>query len=114
MHVHGSHLDPNAMNLYSAVAAEKTASAKRAAEVRKKLMASASEMEGSELDADAISLIGDESQENRRSRREKDSLSSEKNQNPESPADNPEPETNQSPEDVTDHSGPEDPISMWG
>ncbi len=43
MHVHGAHLNPNA---YAAVEAEKTAARKRAAEVRKKLLAGASEAEG--------------------------------------------------------------------
>ena len=60
MHVHG--LDPNATNLYSAVAAEKSAEAKQAAEVRKKLLSSGAKIEAaagveSEDEIEATSMI---------------------------------------------------------
>jgi len=41
MHVHGSQLNPAAINLFAAAAEEKAAAAKQAAEVRKKLLSSA-------------------------------------------------------------------------
>ncbi len=52
MHLNGSHLDPNATNLYSAVTDRATA-AKRAAEVRKELMSSTAEVED-ELDTGKV------------------------------------------------------------
>jgi len=45
MHIHGSQLNPLALNPYSA-AAEKAIAAQRAADLRKKLMKSAAEIEG--------------------------------------------------------------------
>jgi hypothetical protein len=56
MHVHGSRLDPNLTNLYSAAAAEKVSSAKRAAETRKALSSGASKILG-ELDEDTVSIV---------------------------------------------------------
>jgi hypothetical protein len=46
MHVHTSHINPNAASLYSAAAAAKAAATQRAADVRKKLMTSASKIAG--------------------------------------------------------------------
>jgi len=46
MHVHGSHMNLNSANLYSAAGAEKAAAASRAAETRKKLLKSAGDLEG--------------------------------------------------------------------
>ncbi len=46
MHIHASQMNMNAASLYSAAGAEKAAAAKRAADVRKKLMKSASDIEG--------------------------------------------------------------------
>ena len=46
MHIHGSQINMNAASLYSASGDEKAAAAKRAADVRKKLMKGASEIEG--------------------------------------------------------------------
>jgi len=64
MHIHGTHLNPNATNLYSAVADEKAAAAKQAAEVRKKLRSSASEIEGeAEAEAPPISTISEANEE---------------------------------------------------
>jgi hypothetical protein len=60
MHVHGADLNPNATNLYSAVAEEKAADAKQAAEVRKKLLSGASEIEA---DAEAQAIVGGENEE---------------------------------------------------
>jgi len=45
MHIHGNQMNLNAVNPYCA-AAEKAAAAQRAADVRKKLMKSASDIEG--------------------------------------------------------------------
>ncbi len=45
MHIHGNQMNLNAVNPYSA-AAEQAAAAQRAANVRKKLMKSASDIEG--------------------------------------------------------------------
>jgi hypothetical protein len=45
MHIHGSQMNPNAVNPFSA-AAEKAVAAQRAADVRKKLMKSATDIEG--------------------------------------------------------------------
>jgi hypothetical protein len=46
MHIHGSQMNMNSIRLSSAGAAEKAAAAQRAADVRKKLMKSASDIEG--------------------------------------------------------------------
>ncbi len=46
MHIHASQMDPNSASPYSSAAAEKAASAQRAADVRRKLMKSASDIEG--------------------------------------------------------------------
>ena len=99
MHVHG--LNPNMLNLYSAVAAEKTESAKRAAEVRKKLIAGASELEG-ELEAEAIV---EESHEFPAPHEDREDPSHKKKQN-----------ANGSENNVgnADDSPPDEPISMWG
>ena len=96
MHVHG--LNPNLLNLYSAVAAEKTESAKRAAEVRKKLIAGASELEG-ELEPEAIV---EEAEEFPAPRQDLESPSPKKKQNADTPEYN------------ADDSPPEEPISVWG
>jgi hypothetical protein len=59
MHIHSNHMDPNMLNLYAAASAEKAAASKRAAEVRKKLLASASEIKGG-LDAEGTLFIDPE------------------------------------------------------
>jgi hypothetical protein len=46
MHIHGNNMAVNQANLYSAAQAERTASAERAAEVRKKLLKSAAGLDG--------------------------------------------------------------------
>ena len=46
MHIHGSMMDMNSASLYSAAGAEKAAAAQRAADIRRKLMKSASDIEG--------------------------------------------------------------------
>ena len=46
MHIHASQMNMNATSLYSAAGAEKAAAAQRAADVRKKLMKSASDIDG--------------------------------------------------------------------
>jgi hypothetical protein len=46
MHIHATQMNMNSASLYSAAAAEKAAAAQRAADVRKKLMKSASDIEG--------------------------------------------------------------------
>ena len=81
MRVHGSRLDPNLTNLYSAAAAEKVSSAKRAAETRKALSSVASKILG-ELDEDIVSIVEEtpeESPEQRQGR--KRLISSKKKQN---------------------------------
>jgi len=45
MHIHASQMNMNSASLYSAAGAEKAAAAQRAADVRKKLMKSASDIE---------------------------------------------------------------------
>jgi hypothetical protein len=55
MHLNGTHLDPNAANLYSAVT-DRAAATKRAAEVRKKLMSSTAEVED-ELDTGKVLAV---------------------------------------------------------
>jgi hypothetical protein len=96
MHVHG--LNPNLLNLYSAVATEKTESAKRAAEVRKKLIAGAAELEG-ELEPEAIV---EEAQEFPAPHQDLENPSPKKKQ-----------DANGS-ENNADDSPPEEPISIWG
>ena len=61
MHIHGSHMPPDA-GLYAAAAAEKAAAAQRASEVRKKLIRSASKLEG-EANARQVSMVGQEAEE---------------------------------------------------
>ena len=46
MHIHGNSMAVNAANFYSATQEERAAAAQRAASVRKKLIRSASELEG--------------------------------------------------------------------
>ena len=46
MHIHASQMNMNAASLYSAAGAEKAAASQRAADVRRKLMKSASDIEG--------------------------------------------------------------------
>ena len=46
MHIHGNSMTVNAANFYSATQEERAAAAQRAARVRKKLIRSASEIEG--------------------------------------------------------------------
>jgi hypothetical protein len=46
MHIHGNSMTVNAANFYSATQEERAAAARRAASVRKNLIRSASEMEG--------------------------------------------------------------------
>jgi hypothetical protein len=57
MHIHGNPLSVNAANFYSAIQEEKTAAAQRAANVRKKLIKSASELEGAATPEETL-LIG--------------------------------------------------------
>jgi hypothetical protein len=57
MHIHGAAMNINAMNLYSAAQGEKAASAKRAADVRKKLLSSAQSADV-ELSPEASLLMG--------------------------------------------------------
>jgi len=45
MHIHGNSMSINAANFYSAAENDKTSAAQRAADVRKKLLKSASEIE---------------------------------------------------------------------
>ena len=46
MHIHASSMNMNSASLYSAAGAEKAAAAQRAADLRRKLMKSASDIEG--------------------------------------------------------------------
>lgn len=46
MHVHGASMNLNAASLYAGAAAEKAAEARRAAEVRKKLLKASARIEG--------------------------------------------------------------------
>lgn len=57
MHIHGNSMSINAMNFYSAAQGEKAAAAQRAAEVRKKLLKSSSQIEGGATPEEAL-LIG--------------------------------------------------------
>jgi hypothetical protein len=67
MHIHGNLMNSNLASLYSADAAEKAASAQRAADVRKKLLESTPNIDG-ELNPEEI-LIRQWSQENAHKRR---------------------------------------------
>jgi len=95
MHVHGANLNPNATNLYSAVAAEKAAAAKQAAEVRKKLLSGASEIEA---DAEAQAIVGGENEEAPH-RDQTDSPTSKKKS---------------AKKDDAEEDNSDDPISIWG
>ena len=57
MHIHGNSMNINAASLYSSAQNEKTAAAQRAAEVRKKLLRSASDIEGASSPEEAF-MIG--------------------------------------------------------
>jgi len=57
MHIHGNSMSINAANFYSAAQNEKTAAAQRAADLRKKLLKSASEIEGAAPPEESL-LIG--------------------------------------------------------
>jgi hypothetical protein len=107
MHIHGSHLTPNTLNLYSAVAAEKADSAKRAAEVRKKLIAGASELED-ELDANAIV---EESREFPPPHQDQEDPPAKTKQNANHAESN---AADNDGSDVANNSPPDEPISMWG
>jgi hypothetical protein len=94
MHLNGSHLDPNAANLYSAVTDRATAT-KRAAEVRKELMSSTAEVED-ELDTGKVLAVEEKPKpEPRRPPARK----------------HPPDETAKNPSDEADE---EDPLSIWG
>ena len=57
MHIHGNSMSINAANFYSAAQNEKTAAAQRTADLRKKLLKSASEIEGAAPPEESL-LIG--------------------------------------------------------
>jgi hypothetical protein len=57
MHIHATQMNMNSASLYSAAGAEKAAAAQRAADVRKKLMKSASGIEGASSPEEAF-MIG--------------------------------------------------------
>ncbi len=57
MHIHGNSMAVNAANFYSATQEERAAAAQRAANVRKKLIRSASEIEGAASPEETL-LIG--------------------------------------------------------
>jgi hypothetical protein len=57
MHIHGNSMSINAANFYSAAQNEKTAAAQRAADVRKKLLKGAAEIEGASTPEESL-LIG--------------------------------------------------------
>ena len=57
MHIHGNSMAVNAANFYSATQEERAAAAQRAASVRKKLIRSASELEGMAIPEETL-LIG--------------------------------------------------------
>jgi hypothetical protein len=97
MHVHGAHLNPNAVNLHSALAEEKAAAAKQAAEVRKKLLASAIEMEGEDV-VQASSMAGDENEEDSPGHNQK----------------HPPAKNSATKKDSADEDPSADPISLWG
>lgn len=56
MHIHGNSMSINAANFYSAGQNEKTAAAKQAADVRKKLLKNASKIEGASTPGGALLL----------------------------------------------------------
>jgi hypothetical protein len=95
MHIHGNHMNPNLASLYSAAAAEKAAAAQRAAEVRKKLIRSASKLEG-ELDTEEVSCVDQPEDEDSRQRRQK------------------RPRSSKSKKSAADDEPSEEPMSMWG
>ncbi len=99
MHVHGAHLNPT--NLYSAVEVEKAAAAKQAAEVRKKLLSSASESESeAEAEAQAMSTVGGENEENAPPDQDQMEL--------------PAPKKRVLKKDAAEEDNSSDPISIWG
>ena len=57
MHIHGNSMSVNATDFYSAAQGEKTAAARRAAQIRKKLLKGASEIEGAATPEESL-LIG--------------------------------------------------------
>ena len=57
MHIHGNSMSVNAANFYSATQEERAAAAQRAASVRKKLIRSASEIEGAATPEETL-MIG--------------------------------------------------------
>ena len=57
MHIHVNSMSINAANFYSAAQNEKTAAAQRAADVRKKLLKGAAEIEGASTPEESL-LIG--------------------------------------------------------
>ena len=57
MHIHGNSMTINAANFYSATQEERAAAAQRAASVRKKLIRSASEIEGASTSEETL-MIG--------------------------------------------------------
>jgi hypothetical protein len=57
MHIHGNSMTVNAANFYSATQEERAAAAQRAASVRKKLIRSASELEGAATPEETL-MIG--------------------------------------------------------
>ena len=57
MHIHGNSMSINAANFYSAAENEKAASARRVADVRKKLLRGALEIEGAATPEETL-LIG--------------------------------------------------------
>jgi len=62
MHIHGNSMTVNAANFYSATQEEKAAAAQRAASVRKKLIKSASDIEGAATPEETL-MIGDRRQD---------------------------------------------------
>lgn len=103
MHVHGSHMDPNALNLYSAVADEKAAAAKRAAEVRKKLMSSTGEVED-ELDTASVTQVEKEAEPESEKEAEPDCQRDSERKRPRAEAK----------QDAAEQEPFDDPMSLWG
>jgi hypothetical protein len=56
MHIHGSHMNPNSADLYSAAGAEKAAAAQRAADARKKLLKSATDIDAASSPEEAFMI----------------------------------------------------------
>ncbi len=102
MRVHGAHLNPNA---YAAVEAEKTAAAKRAAEVRKKLLSAASEAEG-EGEIQPIPAT-DEGNED-------DSFPGQNQKHPQASKKNNAEENNPAKNDAGEEDESGAPVSIWG